>query len=103
MEYLVYACVNQNRSVNQFSLCFRSLIQKDINAKIEEAMREFAAKFFEPAFINIQRNLGEENVDARLINDVCVDALEHAKSMFSSEKTRFGVAEKSVSRVKRKV
>ena len=66
-------------------------------------MREFAAKFFEPAFINIQRNLGEENVDARLINDVCVDALEHAKSMFSGEKTRFGVAEKSVSRVKRKV
>lgn len=66
-------------------------------------MQEFAAKYFEPAFKNIQRNLGAENVDDKLVNDICADALEHAKSIFSGPKSRFVAAGKSVARVKRKV
>jgi hypothetical protein len=42
----------------------RSLIQSDINAKISEVMQDYVARFFDPAFRNMQRNLGAENVDA---------------------------------------
>ena len=54
-------------------------------------MQHYVNKFFEPAFRNIARNLGAENVDARLVDDVCVEALEQAaKSVFTFPKSEPG-------------
>lgn len=65
----------------------RSLIQSELNAKIQDVMQEYINRFFEPAYKNMQRNLGSENVNGQLIQEVCVSALDHAKKMFTLPKT----------------
>ena len=62
-------------------------------------MQQFSQRFFEPAFKNMQRNLGNENVSGKLLEEVCVNALEHSKVSFTfppkSENEKYEVAPKS--------
>jgi deoxynucleotidyltransferase terminal-interacting protein 1 len=71
--------------------CFhRSLIQSDINSKIQDLMQDYLSRYFEPAFKNMQRNLGAENVSSKLLDEVCVNALENAKTIFTAPKLEAG-------------
>lgn len=65
----------------------RSLIQSEINSKIHQVMLDYVTRFFEPALKNMQRNLGAENVSSRLLEEVCVNALDHSKLIFSFPKS----------------
>ena len=65
----------------------RSLIQSEINSKIHQLMQDYVSRFFEPAYKNMQRNLGAENVSTRLLEEVCVNALEHSKKIFCIPKS----------------
>ena len=50
-------------------------------------MQHFSLRFFEPAFKNMQRNLGNEMVSGKLLEEVCVNALEHSKVIFTFPKS----------------
>ena len=42
-------------------------------------MRKYVDAYFRPAVTNARKNLGEENVGERLLEDVCLTAIDRAK------------------------
>jgi len=62
----------------------RSLIQPEINMRIQKVLAEVAETHFQPAIRNLRLNLGEENVNSSVLDDVCISALESAKELFLS-------------------
>lgn len=82
----------------------RSLVQPAIDEEIRRVMQGFVEKYFTPAANNARANLGDDKVSKRLVEEACVSALEHAKSVFVCQDD--GVAEsddKKMKCVKRKV
>lgn len=65
----------------------RSLIQSELNEKVHIIMQEYVDAVFQPAMQNIRRNLGEESVSALLLEEVCCNALDHAKEMFKAPRS----------------
>ncbi len=57
----------------------RSVLQKSINEEIRKVLQRFRDGYFAPAVANASRNLGAGKVSDRLVDDVCANALEHAK------------------------
>ena len=71
----------------------RSLVQNELNEKIHVLMQEYVDSVFQPAIQNIRKNLGGANnedhnsvVGALLLEEVCCNALDHAKDMFRARK-----------------
>ena len=63
----------------------RSLIQSDLNEKIQFIMQEYVDAIFQPAIDNIRQNIGDHDLmGPHLLQDVCCSALEHAKSIFKT-------------------
>jgi deoxynucleotidyltransferase terminal-interacting protein 1 len=61
----------------------RSLIQPELNEKIRDVMKEYIHDYFAPAIKNIKDNLGEENVSGRLLEEICISSIDHAKAMYA--------------------
>ena len=60
----------------------RSLIQTELNEKIQFIMQEYVDTLFQPAIQNIRKNLQmDENLihSSLLLEEVCCSALDHAK------------------------
>lgn len=77
----------------------RSLVQTELNEKVQVLMQEYVDSVFQPAIQNIRKNLGETDqvVGALLLEEVCCNALDHAKDMFRARsKTANIVSESSV-------
>ena len=55
---------------------------QSINEEIRKVLDKFTDKFFGPGYQNAVNNLGEENVNDRLVENICISALEHAKDMY---------------------
>ena len=75
----------------------RSLIQTELNEKIQFIMQEYVDTLFQPAIQNIRKNLQmDENLihSSLLLEEVCCSALDHAKLMFKSNSLR-GVSNNS--------
>lgn len=65
----------------------RSLIQPEINQRIQKVLADIAESHFKPAIQNMKMNLGEENVNSPgLLEEVCLAALEHAKETYAADK-----------------
>ncbi len=60
----------------------RSLIQPAINAEVRRVMQRFADDYFLPAAANALSNLDTFCLSERLVDDVCISALDHAKEAF---------------------
>jgi len=60
----------------------RTLIQPEINIRIQKIMNEICETHFKPAIRNLKVNLGEENVSATALDDICMTALETAKDIY---------------------
>lgn len=65
----------------------RSLVQNELNEKVQVLMQEYVDSVFQPAIQNIRKNLGDSAagdniVGALLLEEVCCNALDHAKDMF---------------------
>ena len=66
----------------------RSLIQTELNEKIQIIMQDYVDTLFQPAINNVRKNLGDENVSSSLLlEEVCCSALDHAKVVFKSTKS----------------
>jgi hypothetical protein len=63
-------------------------------------MHDFSQRFFEPALKNMQRNLGNEIVGGCLLQEVCVNALEHSKAIFKFPKSEINNKEKYLGALK---
>ena len=74
----------------------RTMIQPSINEEIKRVMQKFSDTFFVPAVKNAVSNLGSEKVNQRLVEEVCINALENAKSIFAK------VEKKKAKKAKRK-
>ena len=75
----------------------RSLIQTELNEKIQFIMQEYVDTLFQPAIQNIRKNLQmDENLihSSLLLEEVCCSALDHAKLVFKSNSQR-GVSNNS--------
>ena len=75
----------------------RSLIQTELNEKIQFIMQEYVDTLFQPAIQNIRKNLQmDENLihSSLLLEEVCCSALDHAKLVFKSQSQR-GVSNNS--------
>jgi deoxynucleotidyltransferase terminal-interacting protein 1 len=57
----------------------RTLVQPLIDADIQAVMKKYVDAYFRPAANNARKNLGEANVSARLIEDVCLTAIDRAR------------------------
>ena len=69
----------------------RSLIQTEINEKIQFIMQEYVDTMFQPAIQNIRKNLDENLISSPLLlEEVCCSALDHAKIMFKSQRGASG-------------
>ncbi len=60
----------------------RTLVQPLIDTDIQAVMKKYVDAYFRPAAINARKNLGEENVSARLVEDVCLTAIDRARDAF---------------------
>lgn len=65
----------------------RSVIQSDINEKIQYVMQEYVDSIFQPALHNMRQNLGEAAVGPHLIEEVVANALDQAKLAFKAVKS----------------
>ena len=75
----------------------RKLIQEDINKKVNSVMQEFVKDYFGPAVENMKQNLlgtqSQNNLENSTycshhwLENVCCDALEHAKLAFRNVNT----------------
>ena len=75
----------------------RSLIQTELNEKIQFVMQDYVDTLFQPAIQNIRKNLQmDENLihSSLLLEEVCCSALDHAKLVFKSQSQR-GVSNNS--------
>jgi len=75
----------------------RSLIQTELNEKIQFIMQEYVDTLFQPAIQNIRKNLQmDDNLihSSLLLEEVCCSALDHAKLVFKSQSQR-GVSNNS--------
>ena len=50
-----------------------------LSPRIQKIMNEICETHFKPAIRNLKLNLGEENVSATALDDICMTALETAK------------------------
>jgi deoxynucleotidyltransferase terminal-interacting protein 1 len=60
----------------------RSLIQPEINIRIQKVLADIAESHLKPAIRNLRLNLGDENVPGAALEDVCISALENAKEVY---------------------
>ncbi|KAF2898299.1 hypothetical protein ILUMI_07870 [Ignelater luminosus] len=60
----------------------RKNLQSAINKDIDNVIRKYLEKFFQPAVNNIRMNLGKNSVNDDLIKSVCQQMLEEAKIMY---------------------
>jgi len=60
----------------------RSLIQPEINIRIQKVLAEIAESHLKPAIRNLRLNLGDENVPVAALEEVCISALENAKDVY---------------------
>ena len=66
----------------------RSLIQTELNEKIQIILQDYVDTLFQPAINNVRKNLGNVNVSSSLLlEEVCCSALDHAKVVFKSTKS----------------
>lgn len=63
----------------------RSLVQNEINLRIQKVLAEVSETHFKPAIRNMKINLGEENVNWNVLDEVCVSALEAAKEIYTGK------------------
>eukprot|EP00092_Neocalanus_flemingeri_P019429 GFUD01021047.1.p1 GENE.GFUD01021047.1~~GFUD01021047.1.p1 ORF type:complete len:406 (+),score=100.38 GFUD01021047.1:169-1386(+) len=63
----------------------RTILQPDINIKIQILLNEYLESHFKPAFRNMKTNLGEENVHVKVLDEVCANILENAKEVFQTK------------------
>jgi len=63
----------------------RTILQPDINMKIQLLLNQYLESHFKPAFSNMKENLGEENVPVRILDEVCANILENAKEVFQTK------------------
>jgi len=63
----------------------RTILQPDINMKIQALLNQYLESHFKPAFSNMKENLGEENVPIRILDEVCANILENAKEVFQTK------------------
>ncbi|XP_030746943.1 deoxynucleotidyltransferase terminal-interacting protein 1 isoform X2 [Sitophilus oryzae] len=61
----------------------RKNLQAAINKDIDNIIKKYIDKFFQPAIINIRNNLGHDSVNDNHMRDVCKQILEEAKSMYT--------------------
>ncbi|KAJ8911449.1 hypothetical protein NQ315_013811 [Exocentrus adspersus] len=61
----------------------RRNLQNAINKDIDNVIKKYIEKFFQPAINNIKSNLGKDSVGEDHIKEVCKQMLEEAKSMYS--------------------
>ena len=52
-----------------------------LNYRIQKVLAEIAESHLKPAIRNLRFNLGEENVPAAALQEVCISALENAKEV----------------------
>lgn len=64
----------------------RSLLQNSINEEIRKVLAKFRQSYFVPAAANATNNLGQDNVSIHLVDQVCINALEQAKVIYSVKK-----------------
>ncbi|XP_017775275.1 PREDICTED: deoxynucleotidyltransferase terminal-interacting protein 1 [Nicrophorus vespilloides] len=62
----------------------RKNLQSSINKDIDNVLKKYLDKFFQPAVNNIRTNLGKESVTDDHIRVVCRQMLEEAKAMYQS-------------------
>lgn len=62
----------------------RKNLQAAINKDIDNVIKKYLDKFFQPAVVNIKNNLGQDSVTDDNIRDVCKQILEEAKSMYAA-------------------
>ncbi|KAH1011028.1 hypothetical protein HUJ04_000470 [Dendroctonus ponderosae] len=60
----------------------RKNVQMAINKDIDNIIKKYLDKFFQPAVVNIKVNLGSDSVTEENIRDICKKILEEAKSMY---------------------
>jgi len=60
----------------------RSMIQPEINIRIQKVLAEIAESHLKPAIRNLRLNLGDENVPGAALEEVCISALENAKEVY---------------------
>ncbi|CAG9859951.1 unnamed protein product [Phyllotreta striolata] len=60
----------------------RKNLQSAINKDIDNVLKKYIEKFFQPAMINIKNNLGKGTVGDDHIKEVCKQMLEEAKLMY---------------------
>lgn len=60
----------------------RSVLQPAINEEIRKVLQTYSDLYFTPGMKNAVANLGKDKVSDRLVDDVCISALEHAKSIY---------------------
>jgi len=63
----------------------RIILQQEINSKIQSILAQYCETHFKPAIANMKVNLGEENVPARALDDVCTSILENAKEVYQNK------------------
>jgi len=63
----------------------RTILQPDINIKIQLLLNEYLESHFKPAYRNMKANIGEENVNIRILDEVCANILENAKEVFQTK------------------
>jgi len=63
----------------------RSLIQPQINMRIQKVLSEIAKSHLKPAIQNLKLSLGEENVPATALEDICISALENSKELYQTK------------------
>lgn len=61
----------------------RKNLQNAINKDIDNVLKKYVEKFFQPAINNIRNNLGKDSVGEDHIKDVCKQMLEEAKVMYA--------------------
>lgn len=62
----------------------RKNLQSAINKDIENVIKKYLEKFFQPAIINIKNNLGKDSVNEDHIKEVCQKMLDEAKSIYKT-------------------
>ncbi|XP_056639806.1 deoxynucleotidyltransferase terminal-interacting protein 1 [Diorhabda sublineata] len=62
----------------------RKNLQNAINKDIDNVLKKYVEKFFQPAINNIRNNLGKDSVGEEHIKDVCKQMLEEAKVMYTA-------------------
>ncbi|KAJ8973107.1 hypothetical protein NQ317_006333 [Molorchus minor] len=61
----------------------RKNLQNAINKDIDNVLKKYVEKFFQPAMNNIRNNLGKDSVGEDHIQEVCKQMLEDAKLMYN--------------------